>query len=82
MVLSVNYQRYKNKLLLLCSEMAPFSLIKFVAVIMCIFINLVSLGLGLAYECASWDKSFHTDIAAWIYMALIAMKVLMAVKIH
>lgn len=52
-MLSVNYQRYKNKLLLLCSKMAPFSFIKFVAVIMCLFINLDSLGLGLAYECAS-----------------------------
>lgn len=49
---------------------------------MCMFIHLDSLGLGLPYDYRSWEKSFHTDIAAWTYMALLesTMKVLMAVK--
>lgn len=49
---------------------------------MCLFIHLDSLGLGLAYECTSWDMSFQADITAWTYMALLesTMKVLMAVK--
>lgn len=49
---------------------------------MCLFINLDYLGLGLAYECTSWDMSFHKDITAWTYMALLesTMKILIAVE--